>query len=511
MQPLSDNSPHILCVNPWIHDFAAFDFWAKPLGLLQLAAIIREGGCEVSFLDCLDRFHLKAVQERGGKGIKLLNDGRGPFRKRAISFPEGVQISDRDFLFKKGISPEKKMFAGKTFSRYGIEPDWLRDDLKSLQNIQLSDNQNRLSKQDTISKKRGEPDLILVTSLMTYWASGVRETISVIKEIFPDVPIILGGIYATLCTEHARKNSMADEVVTGRGEEQIYDIIKNYTGFSLESSSVVTKEFILTKETMPDSSTNLDSIPYPALDLVSNLTYAPVLTSRGCPFSCNYCVSSFLEPRMRRRSPESVFQEICHWYENYGVENFAFYDDALLINPEKYILPLLEKIVQYPPPFPLSFHTPNALHIREITKNVADMMFKAGFRTIRLGLETTNFSNSRKDDSKVRSDEFYNAVSMLKLAGFQPEQIGAYLLCALPGQNLDDVERSVKLVREAGITPVLAYYSPIPHTKMWKDAVSHSRFDLEKEPFFTNNTLLPCVNNEHDIKRISELKRMARG
>ena len=46
-----EHAPHILCVNPWIHDFAAYDFWSKPLGLLTLAARLRQYGCKVSYVD----------------------------------------------------------------------------------------------------------------------------------------------------------------------------------------------------------------------------------------------------------------------------------------------------------------------------------------------------------------------------------------------------------------------------------------------------------------------------
>ena len=51
------NTPHILLVNPWIHDFAAYDFWAKPLGLMTLGGLLREHGARISYLDCLNRFH----------------------------------------------------------------------------------------------------------------------------------------------------------------------------------------------------------------------------------------------------------------------------------------------------------------------------------------------------------------------------------------------------------------------------------------------------------------------
>jgi len=171
--------------------------------------------------------------------------------------------------------------------------------------------------------------------------------------------------------------------------------------------------------------------------------------------------------------------EIKHWHQEYGVKNFAFYDDALLVNSEQYAFPLFEKIIDSQ--MDVWFHTPNAIHIKAITKQAADLMFKAGFKSIRLGLETTDFSKSRNHDIKVVKNEFYNAVGNLKVAGFEKNQIGAYLLCGLPGQNLDEVEISMEVVKKSGIQPVLAYYTPIPHTPMWETAVKHSKFDITQQ------------------------------
>ncbi|MCK5695151.1 MAG: B12-binding domain-containing radical SAM protein [Desulfobacula sp.] len=450
---MKTDSSHILCINPWIHDFAAFDFWAKPLGLLSIAAILREKGLKVSFIDCLDRFHPKE-----SKKIKVLWDGRGPFRKTEIDLPKGLEDID------------------KKFSRYGIKPQWFAADLKKIK----------------------KPDLIFVTSLMTYWASGVKETIEMVKQVYPDIPVVLGGIYASLCQEHARKDTLADLVIKGSGEHHLKKIIKKFTGFALDGSNL---------SALPDLYRDLDAFPFPALDLQTKIVYAPILTSRGCPFSCEYCASSYLEPAVRRRSPENVFREIEHWHQNYGVKNFAFYDDALLVNARQYAFPLFEKIIASK--MDVWFHTPNALHIKEITKQTADLMFRAGFKTIRLGLETTDFSKDRNHDGKVAENEFYIAVENLKAAGFEKSQLGAYLLCGLPGQNIDEVEISMHLVRKTGIQPVLAYYTPIPHTPMWKSAVKHSKFDLLEHPVFTNNTLFPCVNSEVDLKHISQLKNLS--
>ena len=441
---MKTDPPHILCINPWIHDFAAFDFWAKPLGLLYIAAILRKKGLKVSFLACLDRFHPREPRE-----AKVLWDGRGPFRKTEIDPPQGLE------------------HIGQKFSRYGIKPQWFESDLKQIK----------------------KPDIIFVTSLMTYWAAGVSETLQAVKKIFPDVPIVLGGIYASLCFEHAQQNTLADLVIKGPAEPRLKKIIKTFTKFELDDH---------------DLSGDLDALPFPALDLQHKITYAPVLTSRGCPFSCEYCASSYLEPRLRRRSPENVFMEIEHWHKNHGVKNFAFYDDALLVSANQYAFPLFEKIISSK--MELFFHTPNAVHINAVSKKAARLMFKAGFKTIRLGLETTDFSKTRNHDKKVGDDDFFNAVENLKTAGFKKDQVGAYLLCGLPNQNLDEVQMSMHLVKQAGIQPVLAYYTPIPHTAMWETAVNNSKFNLIEHPVFTNNTLFPCVISTIDLNRISQLK-----
>jgi hypothetical protein len=138
------------------------------------------------------------------------------------------------------------------------------------------------------------------------------------------------------------------------------------------------------------------------------------------------------------------------------------------------------------------------------------MMFKAGFKTIRLGLETADVSSSRTEDHKVRGNEFSLAVDHLKQAGFSADQIGAYLLCALPEQSPQTVARSIMAVKEKGIQPVLAYYTPIPHTPMWETAKKHSRFDLEKNPVFTNNALLPCMEEDHAFETIHKLKALTK-
>jgi radical SAM superfamily enzyme YgiQ (UPF0313 family) len=446
-QAMTGDKPHILLINPWIHDFAAYDFWAKPLGLLMIAALLRHHGVSVSYIDCLDRFHPRAPQSS-----PTARYGRGPYLKTRLPKPAGLEDVPR------------------FYSRYGIKPQWFKEDLL----------------------KQSPPDLILVTSLMTYWYPGVQETIDLIRAVFPQTPIVLGGIYARLCPDHAQRHSGADQIAADPAEKSLFPLVRHFTGCSIKPSF---------------NPSDLDSYPYPALELQSKINYVPLLTSRGCPFNCAYCASRLLEPERMLRSSASVVEEIKFWHEKYGQRDFILYDDAFLVNAEQHAFPILEEIINAG--LKVRFHTPNAVHIRGITAHTAWLMKKAGFTTLRLGLETVEFDHRQEFDNKVSEEEFKRAVGYLKKAGFEKKQVGAYLLAGLPGQELTSIEHSIDTVKQLGITPVLAHYTPIPHTALWPQAVAASRYDLEADPVFTNNAVIPCRKEPFVWDTITRLKELA--
>ncbi len=441
-------SPFILCVNPWIHDFAAYDFWARPLGLLSLAAILKAHGCRVAFLDCTDRFHPRAAPPADPPE----RHGRGPYRKTRLPKPAALNHIPRYYC------------------RYGIDVEWFADDLRALP----------------------EPDLILVTSIMTYWYPGAYEAIDLIKQAFPRAPVVLGGIYTKLCRDHALENSPADLIAPDISGLDILDLVKTHTGVAL------TPRF---------DPGDPDDRPYPAFELQHKINYVPLLTSTGCPYTCPYCASHFLAPVMSRRGPAAVVREIEYWHEAYGVDDFVFYDDALLIDAEKHIIPMLEELITRR--LALRFHTPNALHVREITDKTSGLMRRAGFETIRLGLETARFDHRAEFDAKVTREEFERAVACLKQAGFSRKQIGAYLLVGLPGQSIEAVEDSLRVVNASGITPIPAYYTPIPHTALWPAAIACSPYDLATEPLLCNNAIMPCLEKGFSWEIITRLRCLA--
>jgi len=147
----------ILAVNPWIEDFAAYDYWLKPYGFLKILTYLKQHGAKIMLVDCLDRLRIG--------GLKSTVYGSGKFPAQRIPKPEILSNVPRHW------------------KRYGMPEEKFEEAVAAAKN----------------------PDYILVTSSMTYWYTGVQHAIERFRALFPHAPIILGGTYATLCYDHACK------------------------------------------------------------------------------------------------------------------------------------------------------------------------------------------------------------------------------------------------------------------------------------------------------------------
>jgi hypothetical protein len=445
-------APLILLINPWITDFAAYDYWAKPLGLFLLGSLLRSGGCGIALVDCVDRHDVFTHDHPDVLSGVERKHGTGKYPRMRI--PKPLPYAE----------------VPRCYHRYGIHPESLRRKLQAIE----------------------KPDLVWVTSIMTYWYPGVQDTIGVIREVFSEVPIWLGGIYAQLCTRHAQETSGATEVVT-LSLERLPEKIATATGYSMANRQEW-KHFELS--------------PSPAWDLLSTLTYVPVLTGLGCIYKCPYCASNILQPKWQRRSADAIYEDISHWHQNHGVVDFAFYDDALLIGVETSLEPALKRISRE---FTrLRFHTPNAVHICTLTVECCQLLYETGFTTLRLGLETTRAERQQDWGGKVKTEMFQSTVENLLAAGFSSNQIGVYLLCGLPGQSPEEVDEAIELVRQSGALPYIAEYSPIPGTPMWPKAVNSCRFNISAEPLYHNNTFFACRRPDFSYQDLQQLKNLAR-
>jgi radical SAM superfamily enzyme YgiQ (UPF0313 family) len=400
-----------LLVNPWIYDFKAFDFWNKPVGLLIVADILKKLQHDVDFIDCMDRASPYFTTD-----TKTDMFGRGKYYYEEVEKP---------IAFKK---------IPRRYKRYGMPRKLF---VKIIHEID-------------------QPDIICVTSSMTYWYPGVFEAISILKTKFPKTKIILGGVYATLCTKHAQKYSGADIIFTGAAEDNLVALLNDV---GVISSHIDNRTFT------------------PDYAFYQTLHYGVIHTSRGCPFKCTYCATKFLCSKFEAVPNDVIIEQLDYVSEK--TRNIAFFDDALLYN--KNFLTLLETITEKQYHFDL--HASNGLHCRYIDETIARLMFKANFKTLYLSLETINPEIQKKTGNKVNTEEFVNAVNILIKTGFSPDAIHTYLLFGMPGQSHDEIIEAIKLCHSFGVHPHLCEFSPIPHTEEFEK----TGFTENTDPLMHNN------------------------
>jgi len=434
----------LLLINPWIYDFTAYDLWSKPLGLLYLASFLRSFDYSTALIDCLDK-HCSGT----AGGTKVKKYGTGKFQRTVVEKPEVLNHIPRHF------------------ARYGIsEQQFIR---------QLNENSSS--------------DAVLITSIMTYWYPGVKHCVDLVRKYLPGVPVILGGIYATLLPQHAEKTIQPDYLINGPGEIKALELL----------SALFNQEF--DKNRLPQK---LDDYPFPAFDLINHPDYMALLTTRGCPYDCSFCAQKNISMSYCRRSPENVIAEIEEHHKRYKVLDFAFYDDALFIAKEKHIEKIFEEIIRRR--LDVRFHSPNGLFAGYIDSNLARLMFESNLKTVRLSFETSNEQRRLDMYSKVSNEEMVSAVEDLVKAGYRAKNLEAYVMMGLPAQSVDEVLASALFVHNLGIQIRLASFSPIQGTAEFDKAVRQNLIAEDIDPLLTNKSIFPLHNEDFSYEKFRKIR-----
>ncbi|KLO23945.1 B12-binding domain-containing radical SAM protein [Marinitoga sp. 1155] len=412
---------HFLLINPWVYDTAAYDFWQKPLGLLYIGSILKYHGFEVNLIDLMNRY------DEYFKEINFIKDryyGTGKYYYEQVEKPEIIKDIPRKF------------------KRYGLPEEVFIKKLKEYKNV----------------------DGIIVTSVMTYWYYGVYKTIEIIRKVFPEKPIFLGGIYVNVMPLHAKRTfeKLNVKVINGTGNiaiKKLFDFyninIKNIDWFE-----------------------ELD----PFYDLYSDVPYIVITSSIGCPFKCTYCVT----PRMWKyqiRSVKKIIKGIENILSKKKVKDVVFFDDAFLIHPQKE--ELLEKLSQ----FKVRYHLPNGIHAKLVNKKIAKLFSKANFKVIKLGYETSDEEMQKKTGGKVSNEDLIRASNYLLNEGLN--ETSAYIMANLPGQKVNDVIKGIDFCMELGIIPSVNEFTPIPNTPQYMELVSKGWLEIDTDPLLLNNSILP--------------------
>lgn len=275
-------------------------------------------------------------------------------------------------------------------------------------------------------------DAVLVQTVMTYWYPGVREVIEDIRRLCPTAAIIVGGFYATCCPDHAAGLG-ADVVVRGDNLSPMFSAL----GMAAP-----------------------DEAGLPPWELYPTLKTGVMTLTRGCPFRCGYCYVPQSEMGFAVRPIAACLDELAFLIRR-GATDVAFYDDALLYQADKGLLPFLDAAMSRG--LKVNFHTPNGLHARFLTAEVAQVMVQAGFGTFYLGYES-NAAAFHGPSGKVVSDELAAAADNLRQAGAEMRHVIAYQMLGHPRFAAQQLEASMRFANRLGLRVMLSDFSPLPGT-----------------------------------------------
>jgi len=283
--------------------------------------------------------------------------------------------------------------------------------------------------------------------------------------------VILCGADATDHTEMYLSRG-ADFVLLGEGEETLVELLNRLTERSdavfenipglayldggpwTEDRAIVHRPPTAVLNPRRPDIKNLDSLPFPAWDLVDIAKYRNIwlerhgyfsmnmVTTRGCPFHCNWCAKPIWGQRYHSRSPENVVAEMKWLKETYHADHIWFADDILGLRPGW--LPRLGELVEAE-----DAHIPFKCLSRAdllCRSGEVEALRRAGAQTVWMGAESGSQKILDAMDKGTHIEQIREAARLLKLAGIRA---CFFLQFGYPGETRADIEKTLQLVRDA--------------------------------------------------------------
>jgi len=325
------------------------------------------------------------------------------------------------------------------------------------------------------------PDVIGITAL-SLEARVAHEMLALARETCPGAVTLLGGPYPTATPELALADQALDYAVLGEGEETTAELLEAlaegtdvgqvaglaYRGAQGDVTHTAPRAPIL----------DLESLPWPAYDLVdmeayfdqlhthlspqqAHARYAPVFTSRGCPYRCIYCQHMFGR-RIRYRSPEGVLAQVRHLVDTYGVREIHFEDDSFNVDMEraKRIFDLLAEAG-----LGLRIAFPNGVRADRVDEPFMAKAKAAGVYSIAFGIE----SASPRILSMIHKSLSMEAVTAaIDLADrYDIWSIGFFML-GFPSETRAEMEQTIDFAARSRLTTASIHsVIPLPATPLW--------------------------------------------
>ena len=255
----------------------------------------------------------------------------------------------------------------------------------------------------------------------------------------------MGGPHATLLADEVlKKNHEVDYCIRGEGEQSLPKLVnlicsdyredkKNIEGLCYRYYKDVKSNHCCWIE-------DVNVIPFPKyekfeLDKYKHFPkYSPLLTSRGCPFSCIYCsVGLIMGAKFRARSPENIINEIGYMVDKYGTSFFEFHDDNFTFDITR-AKNICQEIINRG--FEIKWKASNGISVKRIDEELVYLMKRSGCAEVGIGIESTNDAILRKLKKGINIEMIKKAIYLLN-----KYKIGTkgFFLIGSPGETRKDI------------------------------------------------------------------------
>ncbi len=217
---------------------------------------------------------------------------------------------------------------------------------------------------------------------------------------------------------------------------------------------------------------DLDGLPFPAWDLVDLRRYREtwiarhgyysmnLVTTRGCPFSCNWCAKPIYGQRYVARSPENVVEEMVELKRKYGPDHLWIADDIFGLKPG-WIERFAELVTTREAVIPFKC----LLRADLVTDRVVTALAAAHCKTVWIGAESGSQRILDAMDKGLRVGQIYDAARLLHEAGIE---VGFFLQFGYPGETREDIDRTRQMVRDCQPDDIGVSVSyPLPGTTFY--------------------------------------------
>lgn len=319
--------------------------------------------------------------------------------------------------------------------------------------------------------KEGKYDVVGIPCF-TNTARYTFDTARVVRKALPGALIVIGGVHATVLPEKTLLECPeADIIVVGEGEVTFSEILNweygNKGALSQIDGIVYREGPVLNKTRSRLPAENLSSFPVPAYDMLKMEKYIPhptqykrlpsfpIITSRGCPFSCTFCSASKVHgKKLRVRSLDNVFEEIDLLVGRYGAKGL-YIQDSSFTNSRKYVIDFCNRLLDKG--YNLSWMA-NA-RVDQVDKELVRLMKSAGCWQITIGAESANEASLRLIKKHQDKDQIVRAVETIRKANIQ---IMACYILGLPGESAREVENTINFAK-ALATHTALFFLPVPY------------------------------------------------